>query len=101
MDPRGSGGLGDAGSNARMQTGETGETGGKPRAGAGNNRGNRVAAKYERGESDDFRGENDVRSGGEEAAVDRGESAARRRADDARARVFAAGFRGSEWVLAG
>lgn len=84
-----------------MQTGETGETGGKPRAGAGNNRGNRVAAKYERGESDDFRGENDVRSGGEEAAVDRGESAARRRADDARARVFAAGFRGSEWVLAG
>ena len=89
--------MGDAGSDAGLQTGETGETGGQPGDGAGSNRGNRAPADHVGRESDDFRGEDDVRPGGEEIAVGGGKSAARRRADAARAGVSAAGFRGSEW----
>lgn len=93
--------MGDAGGDAGLQTGETGETGGQPGAGAGGNRGNRAPRGHVGRESDDFRGEDGVRRGGEEAAVGGGESAARRRADAARTGVSAAGVGGSEWVFGG
>lgn len=93
--------MGDAGGFAGLQTGETGETGGQPGAGAGGNRGNRAPRGHVGRESDDFRGEDGVRRGGEETAVGGGKSAARRRADAARPGVSAAGVRGSEWVFGG